>query len=141
MEITKETIDSIASELSELIGKKRDIDKRIATLIKRLKGDLIAVQNAKLRQEIEWELRIARLRQTPESLGDAIMKVMSENKGSYLTASDVRRKLRQAGFSLDCTDSAVGMFLKRKVGKSLRERRRKGMRGVAYIYDAREWGE
>ena len=125
MEITSETVDKIASELGELLKKKKHIDEQITTLIKRLEGNWIAVQDSKLREEIEWELRIARLKQTPESLGNAIMKVMHENKGSYLTASDVRVKLRQAGFSLDCTDSAVGMYLKRKVGKTLKERRRK----------------
>lgn len=130
----KDAIERFSKELEMRVNQQEENEKNIAKLTRVLSGLAAFIEDKREREEI---LRLVRrARRKPLLLSEAILQIMSQCRGQFLTAPQVLAKLRESEFDMSSHANElanVSMALTRLDGKGVRKKKVKGK--VWYTFD------
>jgi hypothetical protein len=126
----EQAIEADQLELRKLIKSRDELTGRISEFANKLSARALTIEDSRFRADVLRDVRSARKK--PKTMEDAVLAVMRESRGSWLTAPQIRGKLRESGFDLakySADLSYISTALSRLENKrNLRKRKRKNRR-------------
>jgi hypothetical protein len=129
----EEMIRRLHDQLKERIKQRDEIEQELVKLVSALSGMVNLLPDTRHGAEVMRTVREAQRK--PLSLSDGILKIMRRYRGEYLTAPQVRIKLKESGFNMAKYSqelASVSVALSRLDGRGLRKKKKKSK--VAYTW-------